>query len=140
MAHASDVPSPGAIVSAAFVLLWTTGLLAGMAYVRGGREAVRLVLPRLAISVPLAALLFLVASFVSNRFSNLAIGVVLIPVVFVTLGLQIRRYRHLRATAPDDVRASVAFTGAIRNFAIVAIVVLIVGSILVSFLASKAGL
>lgn len=131
---------PSALLFGAFVMLWTVGFFMGMAYLRGGREAVRLVLPRLAISVPLAALLFLVASFVSNRFSNLAIGVVLIPVVFVTLGLQIRRYRQLRATAPDDVRASVAFTGAIRNFAILAIVVLIVGTILVSFLASKAGL
>jgi hypothetical protein len=134
------MPAPGAILTAAFAVVWVVGLLIGMAYLRGGREAVRVVLPRFAIIVPLAVLLFLVESFVSNRFSNLAVGVVLLPVVFILLGLQIRRYRRLRATAPDDVRASVAITPAIRNFAIVAFVIGTVGSILLAFLAARAGL
>ena len=134
------MPAPGAILTAAFAIVWAAGLLVGMAYLRGGREYVRLVLPRLAIIVPLAALLFLVESFVSNRFTNLVVGVVLLPVVFIVLGLQIRRYRHVRATAPDDPMASTAFTPQIRRFVIVGIAALVIGSILVSFLASKAGL
>jgi heme/copper-type cytochrome/quinol oxidase subunit 2 len=84
-------------------------------------------------------LLFLAESVVTSRFDSLTVGVVLLPVVYVTLVLMIRRYRRVRATAPDDVRASVAFTGAIRRFAVIWSIVLIVGLIVLTFLVSRAG-
>ena len=124
----------------AFAMLWVVGLFIGMAYIRGGREAVRNVLPRLAIVVLLGVLVFLVEALVASRVGRIDIGLVLLPVVLVLIVLQIRRYRQVRATEADDVRASAAFTPAIRNFAIVAIVILMVGSIVLSFLASRIGL
>jgi predicted MFS family arabinose efflux permease len=131
---------PSMLPISAFILIWTSGLYVGMAYLRGGRSAVRRVARQLAVIIPIAALFLLAESVVMNNVGAMTVGLVLLPVMLFTLARQIRRYRHLRATAPDDVRAAIAFTPAIRNFAIAAIAVMLVGSILVAFLASKAGL
>jgi hypothetical protein len=128
------------LVFGGFVLIWTIGLIIGMAYLRGGLGAVRLVAPRLAILIPILVLTLVVQAIVTSKVGAMTVGLVLLPVVLVTLVLQIRRYRHIRATAPDDVRASVAFTPPIRTFAIIAFVIMLVGSFLLAFLASRAGL
>lgn len=128
------------LVFGGFILIWTIGVLTGIAYLRGGRDAVGRILPRLAILIPILVLTLVVQSIVTSKVGNMTVGLVLLPVVLVTLVLQIRRYRHIRATAPDDVRASVAFTPPIRTFAIIALVIMLVGSILLAFLASRAGL
>jgi hypothetical protein len=124
----------------ALVLLWGLGLLVGIVYLRGGGAAVRRMTPQLAIIFPIALLVVIAESVIIRNGGDGALTLVLLAVGLVILARGIRRYRRTRITAPHDASASTALTPQMRNFALIAIAVVIVGSILMSFLASKAGL
>lgn len=128
------------VVVGVIVVIWTIGLIVGVSYLRGGGEAVRRLAPRLAIILPIFVVVVVAEAVIVKDAGTRALDLVILPVVAFTLVLQIRRYRRVRRTAPDDPTASTAFTPQIRMFVIIAIAVLVIGLILVSFLAARAGL
>jgi hypothetical protein len=135
------VLDPSTIFIVTFVLIWTIGLVLGAAYLRGGRQAVRRALPQVAIIVaigPVVLVVLAVESIVSHGFNDLTFGVVLLPVVLITFVVQIRRLRRQEATARAAGRPA-AFTPAIRRFAIAWILVMVIGTILLSYVAARAG-
>jgi hypothetical protein len=125
------------VVVGGFVLIWTIGYLLGLAYLKGGATALRRVLPRVALIVPVLIVVLVFQGVVSQAVGSITVGLVLLPVVLIVLVGQIRRLRHLGAAR--DAGGAQVVTPAMRSFAVVAFVVLIVGTILLSFLAARAG-
>ena len=109
-----------------------------MAYLRGGREAVRRALPQVAIVVAIGPVVLVVESNISHAFSDLTFGVVLLPVVLIANVVLIRRLRQQGVAARAAGRPA-AFTPAIRRFVIAWVFVLVIGTILLSYVAARVG-
>jgi hypothetical protein len=128
------------LVIGVFTMIWAIGLIVGTAYLRGGTHTVRRLAPQLAIFVPVFLLVVIAESVIFQNNGGMALGLMLLPVVAVGLVVQGLRRRRLRMAAPVDANISTGSTPATRRFVVIWVIVLLAGSTVVSFLASKAGL